>query len=139
MHVDTRSTDDPGEHGYGAAEKDSENLIGTDDQATAPGDEVPAEAKPSRRERLLQAGTVVILAGEAVQDEHVQLLVNMLDGHPVARKLREALAHEYSTVALSLDDQEELLARLQIAPSALAPLRTALIQQRKGDPRTPLA
>ena len=43
-------TDDPGEHGYGAAEKDSENLIG--DEATADTEDPNSvEANPSRRHR----------------------------------------------------------------------------------------
>ena len=43
-------TDDPGEHGYGAAEKDSENLIGDEPDADA-GDPNSVEANPSRRHR----------------------------------------------------------------------------------------
>ena len=42
-------TDDPGEHGYGAAEKDSENLIG--DEAADADDSGSVEANPSRRHR----------------------------------------------------------------------------------------
>jgi hypothetical protein len=42
-------TDDPGEHGYGAAEKDSENLIGEDGADT--GEPESVEANPSRRHR----------------------------------------------------------------------------------------
>jgi len=41
-------TDDPGATGYGAAKKDSENLIG--DEANA-GDQSSPEANPSRRHR----------------------------------------------------------------------------------------
>ena len=43
-------TDDPGEHGYGAAEKDDENLIG-DADTTDVGDADSVEANPSRRHR----------------------------------------------------------------------------------------
>ena len=42
-------TDDPGEHGYGAAEKDSENLIGEETVDADDSDSV--EANPSRRHR----------------------------------------------------------------------------------------
>ena len=42
-------TDDPGEHGYGGVEKDSENLIG--DDAGNADDESSVEANPSRRQR----------------------------------------------------------------------------------------
>ena len=43
-------TDDPGEHGYGAAEKDSENLIG-EEPASDADEPSSVEANPSRRHR----------------------------------------------------------------------------------------
>ena len=44
-------TDDPGEHGYGGVEKDSENLIGDEEDAPDAGAPASVEANPSRRHR----------------------------------------------------------------------------------------
>jgi hypothetical protein len=49
MSTSERS-DDPGEHGYGAAKRDGENLIGDGDTAVA-GEPESVEANPSRRHR----------------------------------------------------------------------------------------
>lgn len=79
----------------------------------------------------------VVVAGEAVLGQHVQLLADMLDGHPLAVRLELALAQENSMVALTSEDRERLLELLNDPPSGLAALRTVLVRQQKQRQRRP--
>jgi len=78
-------TDDPGEHGYGAAEKDSENLIG-DEEVSGGADQIP------RSRRIRRVATAATSSMLTVNPESETASVAMCCGPMLLRPGRSRLA-----------------------------------------------
>ena len=74
----------------------------------------------------------MLLAGVKVPSHHVVLLAGSLESEePLAVKLRLAVEHKQTIVALSQHERERLLAIVQDAPPIFADLKAALREQAR--------
>ena len=77
-----------------------------------------------------EGARALLVSGQKLRDDHVELLAGLVGGE-LGTRLREAAEQENSYVALSMADCEKLLAVLDDAPWSLLALRETLISQRE--------
>jgi hypothetical protein len=70
----------------------------------------------------------MLVSGERLRDEHVELLAALVGGE-LGRRLRAAVAHKSSIMTLSRDDRERILDSLGDAPWPLVGLRETTQKQ----------
>jgi hypothetical protein len=73
----------------------------------------------------------MLVSGETLRDEHVELLAGLVGGE-LGQRLRAALAHNASIMTLSRNDRERMLASLDDAPWPLLGLRETMRKQLRG-------
>ena len=70
----------------------------------------------------------MLLSGQSLRPEHVELLAGLVGGE-LGDRLREAAAHNNSIIALTVAECEQLVSVLDDVPWSLPALRESLVSQ----------